>query len=160
MEKLLELFLGGGLPFALILPDFLELDRQFAKSDLVALFLLHRRGQATMSQLAMDLGAPLSTVTGLVNRLARRELVTRQRDPGDRRAIVVELTPQGRVIAGHLQTALQGLFARIQSSLTPDELTQLINLVQKVLRAMQSVPLAEAAQPDRENKARKIIIED
>jgi DNA-binding MarR family transcriptional regulator len=160
MEKLLELFLSGGLPFALILPDLLELDRAFPKSDLVALFLLYRRGQATMSQLAMDLGAPLSTVTGLVSRLDRRGLVSRQRDPNDRRAILVELTTEGRQIATRIQEALQGVFARIQSSLSAEELTQLANLVQKVVRALASPPPADTAQPETESKPRKIIIED
>src|SRR3954462_7079887 len=50
---------------------------------------------ATSGQIARGLGVSLSTVTGIVDRLAEQRLVSRREDPDDRRITRVELTPRG-----------------------------------------------------------------
>lgn len=145
MEQLLEWILGGGLRLSLFDPDVLELDQELPRSEMLALLNLQRRGEATMSDLAGDLGAPLSTVTGIGTRLARRGLVERRRDAKDRRVILVRLTPQGLELAGRLRRSLKAILDRIAEVLTPEETEQLMGLAQKVLLALQTRPEAPAA---------------
>jgi DNA-binding MarR family transcriptional regulator len=150
MERLLDLFLSGGVRPPLFHPDVLELDRGLPRSEMLALLILQRRGQRTMSQLAEDLGAPLSTASGIGERLGRRGLVERLRKPDDRRVVVVRLTPRGQDLASKLRRQVDGILRRIEGSLTAEEIAQLIALVSKVWQAFQTPEAADApAQPFR-----------
>src|SRR5262249_61938035 len=112
MDRLLDLILRGGLRPPLFHPDVLALDRQLPRSEMLALLLLQRHGERTMSELAEVLGAPLSTVSGIGERLARRGLVHRHRKPEDRRVVVVRLTRKGATAAGKLREQVDGLLRR------------------------------------------------
>src|SRR5215471_21236289 len=140
MERLLELILTGGLRPPLFHPDVLALDRQLPRSELLALLLLERRGERTMSELAELLGTPLSTASGIGERLARRGLVHRQRRPEDRRVVVVRLTRKGEMVAGKLREQVDELLRRGAGALTEEELAQLLVLLAKVSAAFQVPP--------------------
>ena len=142
MERLLDLVLTGGLRPPLFHPDVLALERQLPRSELLALLLLQRHGERTMSELAEALGAPLSTASGIGERLARRGLVQRQRRPEDRRVVVVRLTRKGETAAGKLREQIEGLLRRVSGALTDEEQAQLLALVAKVWAAFQ-VPAPE-----------------
>ena len=140
MERLLDLVLTGGLRLPLFHPDVLALDRQLPRSEMLALVLLQRHGERTMSELAELLGAPLSTASGIGERLARRGLVQRQRRPEDRRVVVVRLTRKGATAAGKLRAQVDGLLRRVAAALTDQELAQLLALLAKVSAAFQEPP--------------------
>src|SRR5215831_5814404 len=140
MDRLLDLILTGGLRMPLFHPDVLALERQMPRSELVALLLLQRHGERTMSELAEVLGAPLSTASGIGERLARRGLVKRQRRPEDRRVVVVQLTRKGETAAGKLREHIDGLLQRVAGALTEDELAQLFALLTKAWAAFQAPP--------------------
>jgi DNA-binding MarR family transcriptional regulator len=63
--------------------------------QLVALTLLAERGALGQQSLGEDLRLDPSNVVGLLNELEERGLVTRRRDPADRRRHIVELSPTG-----------------------------------------------------------------
>ena len=142
MDRLLDLILTGGLRPPLFHPDVLALDRQLPRSEMLALVLLQRHGERTMSELAEVLGAPLSTASGIGERLARRGLVQRRRRPEDRRVVVVRLTRKGETAAGKLREQLDGLLRRVAGALTEEEQAQFLVLVVKVWAAFQ-VPAQE-----------------
>jgi DNA-binding MarR family transcriptional regulator len=140
MNRLLDLILTGGLHPPLFHPDVLALDRQLPRSEMLALVLLQHHGERTMSELAELLGAPLSTASGIGERLARRGLVQRQRRPEDRRVVVVRLTRKGETAAGKLRAQIDGLLRRVAGALTEEELAQLLALMAKVWAAFQVPP--------------------
>jgi DNA-binding MarR family transcriptional regulator len=140
MDRLLDLVLTGGLRLPLFDPDVLALDRQLPRSELLALLLLQRHGERTMSELAEVLGAPLSTASGIGERLARRGLVQRQRRSEDRRVVVVRLTRKGETAAGKLRGQIDGLLRRVAGALTEEELAQLLALLAKVSAAFRVPP--------------------
>jgi DNA-binding MarR family transcriptional regulator len=140
MDRLLDLMFTGGLRPPLFHPDVLALERQLPRSELVALLLLQRHGKRTMSELAEVLGAPLSTASGIGERLARRGLVQRQRQPEDRRVVVVRLTRKGATAASKLREQVDGLMRRVAGALTEEELAQLLALMAKAWAAFQSPP--------------------
>ena len=140
MERLLDLVLTGGLRPPLFHPDVLALERQLPRSEMLALLMLQRHGERTMSELAEVLGAPLSTASGIGERLARRGLVKRQRRPEDRRVVVVRLTRKGETAAGKFREQLEGLMRRVAGALTEEEQAQLLALVAKVWAAFQVSP--------------------
>jgi DNA-binding MarR family transcriptional regulator len=59
-------------------------------SDLECLDQLHRDGPLSPTALARRLGLHPATMTGIVDRLERQGWVSRQRDPADRRGIVIQ----------------------------------------------------------------------
>src|SRR5262249_46682653 len=134
------LILTGGLRPPVFHPDVLALERQLPRSEMLALLLLQRRGERTMSELAEVLGAPLSTASGIGERMGRRGLVHRHRKPEDRRVVVVRLTRKGAAAAGKLREQFEGLMRRVAGALTEDEQAQLLALVAKVWAAFQASP--------------------
>lgn len=159
MQQLLEMFLAGGLRLPAFDSDLLALDRDLPKSEVLALLMLHRRGEAIMSDLAGDLGVPLSTATGIGARLERRGLIQRERHPDDRRVVLLRLTPEGQALADCARAYLDGLLARVMAALTPDEMQQLIGLVQKVMLALQA-PAPEKQAGTAGQAPRRIVIEE
>ena len=145
MERLLDLVLTGGLRLPLFHPDVLALDRQLPRSELLALLLLQRHGERTMSELAEVLGAPLSTASGIGERLARRGLVHRHRKPEDRRVVVVRLTRKGETAAGKLREPIDGVLRRVAGALTDEEQAQLLTLLAKVWAAFEVPPQETSA---------------
>lgn len=63
---------------------------------LIALKLLSENGPAGQQGLAEALSLDPSNVVGLLNELEERGLITRRRDPADRRRHIVELSSQGQ----------------------------------------------------------------
>jgi DNA-binding MarR family transcriptional regulator len=54
-----------------------------------------------------------STLTGVIDRLERRKLLTRKPDPGDRRALLAVLTARGRTARSEVQAAFATVEARV-----------------------------------------------
>ena len=60
-------------------------------TDLNCLNILSFKGQMTAGELARETGLTTASITGVVDRLAEAGYVTRERDPHDRRRVVVKL---------------------------------------------------------------------
>jgi MarR family transcriptional regulator, organic hydroperoxide resistance regulator len=85
-----------------------------------------------MHALAAELGCDNSNVTGLVDRLAARDLVTRQPSQDDRRVRHVVLTASGRRMRAQLLEALRPPDSHLER-LSDDERRQLLQLLSKVV---------------------------
>lgn len=60
-----------------------------------------------LSELERVFGHKRSTLTSMLDRLSSRNLLTRQINPDDRRSFTIELTSDGRKLAGKLQKVLE-----------------------------------------------------
>ncbi|MBN1691785.1 MAG: MarR family transcriptional regulator [Dehalococcoidia bacterium] len=80
---------------------------------------------------------PLEThsVSPLLDRLHKRKIVTRRRSKTDRRAVEVEMTPQGLDLLKELSAGIKGAMERVFYSLTPQERETLVKLTQKISNA-------------------------
>jgi DNA-binding MarR family transcriptional regulator len=72
-------------------------------------------------------------ITSRLDRLERRGLVRRMRDPNDRRGILVELTDQGTRVLEEAVTAENGSLHKLLGSLSPEERETLASLLRKLL---------------------------
>jgi DNA-binding MarR family transcriptional regulator len=77
---------------------------------------------ATSGQVARSLGIGLSTLTGIVDRLAEQGLVVRQEDPADRRITRVLPTERGRDMVDQLQRWRNEHLTQLLARLSADEL--------------------------------------
>jgi MarR family 2-MHQ and catechol resistance regulon transcriptional repressor len=73
-----------------------------------------------------------SNVTMVVDNLEKRGLVQRQRDPADRRAIIVFLTDAGRALIEQIFPPHVAAVVREMSVLTPEEQEMLGRLCRKL----------------------------
>ncbi|MGI5177280.1 MarR family winged helix-turn-helix transcriptional regulator [Dactylosporangium sp. CA-152071] len=63
----------------------------------------------TVSELGAATGTRPTTLTGVLDRLERRGLITRAAHPGDRRAVLVTLTAEGAATAAVITRAIADL---------------------------------------------------
>ena len=87
---------------------------------------LCERGPARMSELAAWQGVDRSTMTTEIRRLERAELVARETDPDDRRAVIVRPTPAGRAAHEANRAAAAAVITDILATWTEAERDQLI----------------------------------
>jgi DNA-binding MarR family transcriptional regulator len=71
-------------------------------------------------------------MTNRVDKLAERKLVRRVTDSGDRRAVIVSLTPRGRRVIDAAIQLRMGSADRSLAGLSARERRQLANLLRKV----------------------------
>ncbi len=65
-------------------------------SQMFVMLALYDKKQCTVGELANDRGVSLPTITGIVDRLVRTNLVERIGDPNDRRVVLIKLTSKGK----------------------------------------------------------------
>lgn len=88
--------------------------------EVYVLWKVNERGMLRATELARDIGIPLSTFTGIFDRLVSRGLLERVPDPEDRRSVLVRDTPVLQELIGRLKTAMENELESILGAL-PDE---------------------------------------
>ncbi|MGH2540699.1 MAG: MarR family winged helix-turn-helix transcriptional regulator [Actinomycetota bacterium] len=102
-------------------------------SQVRALRTLARHGEPIrMSELAERLGIARRSATSVVDELAERGLVTRRRDPDDRRAVAVEVAAAGWSLLDELDHRRRAAASRLTSVLSRRELVTLRNLLRRL----------------------------
>ncbi|WP_066050939.1 MarR family winged helix-turn-helix transcriptional regulator [Robertmurraya korlensis] len=160
MEQLVELLLKNGIkPFSYF-PKAAELEKKISHTDLSALVILKLKEQLTMSELASDLGAPLSTTTSMAKRLEKKGWIERTSSPKDQRVIMVYLTEEGKELARQANEMMEQALGRIQTALTEEELEQFVSLVLKVVKSLQQPENEYNASIKKKPAIRKISIDE
>jgi MarR family transcriptional regulator, organic hydroperoxide resistance regulator len=90
----------------------------------------------TVSELGAATGSRPTTVTSVLDRLEQHGHITRGPRPGDRRAVLIELTGSGRQAAATVRQTLAGLEQRALADLDPGALAGF----HAVLHALMEVP--------------------
>jgi len=89
-------------------------------------------GSSTPKAIATRMSVSQATMTALLDKLARKEMVTRQRSQRDRRQTDIVITPQGRAAMEDAPDALQQIFVRRFEALEDWEQAQLIASLERV----------------------------
>ena len=93
-------------------------------------------GELTQQDLGAHLGLEKSTVSRLVDAMASKGWVDKERDPGNRRYFKVRLTPTGRRAARQISDAIRERHDRILASLTAEERAAVALALTALARAM------------------------
>ena len=112
--------------------------------QLKALMCVAMNDGATSGQIAKKLGVGLSTITGIVDRLAEQSLVTRGEDADDRRITRVRPTPRGRTLVDELLRYRNEAISAVLSELNAEQL-QVVETAFTYL--MQAAEKATKQQP-------------
>ena len=112
----------------------------------IALRLLSEDGPASQHGLGEALRLDPSNVVGLLNELEERELITRRRDPADRRRHIVELSPLGEDELALAYSRLSQVEDDLLSALSAEERATLYDLLVRAVGA-NSPPCDAAGEP-------------
>lgn len=112
--------------------------------DCLAQLLRHPDGM-TAGALSRSLLVTAGNVTGIVARLQARGLVRRARDPRDRRAAILTLTPAGRRVAQAEVARHERLLERVFSGLPLAERARLARSMDRLRHALEPRPLKRSA---------------
>lgn len=110
----------------------LSAEHDLSLTQLRVLAILRDR-RVRMSTLADHLGLERSTLSGLVDRAERRNLLQRAPNRTDGRAVDVLLTAEGARLARRLGAEVQRSLAPMTASLTPAEQRRLRTLLERLL---------------------------
>jgi DNA-binding MarR family transcriptional regulator len=139
--------------------EWLATDLALSRTELLLVILLDRRGEMTMSELAAELNAAMSTMTGLADKLVKGGYLARSRSDADRRVVTIGLTESGREVAARLKNTAFKYLKIIDETLSPAEKETLQQIYYKVKAVLDSK--AEAINRNEHQPAtlRKITIE-
>lgn len=104
--------------------------------QLVSLRTIAEQGPISPSRLAREVSLSQGTITGIVDRLAARQLVTRERTSQDRRVVTVTVTDAGRALIEAAPSPLQERFVERLNALSEEEQAIIRLTLAKIVRMM------------------------
>lgn len=119
--------------------------------QLATLRRLDRKGPLSAGELARGIAVSQATVTGIVDRLEQKELVTRSRDAQDRRRVLIDLTEPAKALVADSPPPLHERFMlRLAetSSAERDEIDRVLRAIVQMMEAemVEAAPVL-AAEP-------------
>lgn len=87
------------------------------------------------------------STTAMVDRLLERGLVERQRDPRDRRSVVVSLTEAGEQLVRQVKADRHHTVKRVLGQLSPQERACLRDILDKMVQSLEATEVPEGNSP-------------
>ena len=112
--------------------------------QLVCLRSVGARGKMTPSELAKEVSLSQATITGIIDRLAARQLVARERSTNDRRLVSVVISAAGRALIDQAPSPLQERFAGRLSELSMAEQENIKDTLARIVRMMDGEDISAA----------------
>lgn len=124
-----------------------ELERQLAPSGIApaympVLFALADGSQLTQKELARRAAVEQPTMAMTLKRMDRDGMIYRQADPGDKRSMLIALTPLALGKVETVERVVSAINALALEQLAPDERAAYLGLLRKVIGVL------EAQDPD------------
>jgi DNA-binding MarR family transcriptional regulator len=101
--------------------------------ELAVLTVLNTSEPLSQRQAAARLGLDRTTMVALVDELERKQLITRQADPHDRRRNLVPLTAEGQNTLAEGALAAEAAERAFLAALAPDEQELFRSMLQRIL---------------------------
>ncbi|MED5598985.1 MarR family winged helix-turn-helix transcriptional regulator [Janthinobacterium sp. P210006] len=96
-----------------------------------------------MGELSKRMMVTGGNITGITDQLEQEKLVVRVVDPKDRRSYSVKLTPAGRRAFDEMARVHEGWIAELLQGVTPDDKTQLIDLLSHMKQQLNDTSLKD-----------------
>lgn len=110
---------------------------------------LVEREEIRVSDLSLRAGTPLTTMTSMLDRLERRDLIVRRTPQSNRRTVMISLTPGGRDVAAKARHAVDSLEDELTASLSTRQLAGL----RRTLTLLAETPLSPGS--DKESRRQR-----
>lgn len=139
--------------------EWLAVDLAMSKQELFTMLTIDKLKEATMGQLSDHMSFPMSTATGIIDRLVNKGYVERGRSETDRRVVVISLTEKGADFSEGMKALIFSYIKKAYDVLSEEERETLLHIADKITAAFRKSG-EEAEQSDKtRNTVRKILIE-
>jgi DNA-binding MarR family transcriptional regulator len=122
--------------------------------QLTVLKVLEGLGDLSLSELSERIRAQNSTVTGIIDRMEREDLVVRARSTEDRRVVHIQLTEKGARIAREIAVEPMEVFRSALESLSAAEMRDLLRILTKIAQRVQGIVKRDVGADGKEPKER------
>jgi MarR family transcriptional regulator, organic hydroperoxide resistance regulator len=143
----------------LFFPEWINLDLKFSKSEIFTLLLLDKRNEITMTELTEYINSPMSTATGIVDRLVKNGYIIRDRSETDRRIVVLRLTEKGSQFVDNLKNQISGYINMAVKDLTEEEKKFMTGILLKIMHNLQNKLNSGISANENKDEIKKIDIE-
>jgi DNA-binding MarR family transcriptional regulator len=104
-------------------------------ADFDCLDLIERHGPLSPSVLARRTGLHPATMTGVLDRLERGDWIARERDPADRRSVIIRIRPDRGTEVLHLYSGMNAAMAQICGGYSDSELELVAGFLRRTAEA-------------------------
>jgi DNA-binding MarR family transcriptional regulator len=139
--------------------EWLSFDLKFSKTEIFSLLLIDKKKEIIMTELAEYINSPMSTVTGIVNRLVKDGYIIRERSEQDRRIVVLKLAEKGIEEIRGLKKLIAEYMNKVAEKLTQEEIQSIAHIADKVLSILTKEIVAQPNNQQDGNTIRKIEID-
>ena len=108
-----------------------------------------RAGPLCTGELAVSLRISAPAVTQLTDRLTRKQLIERRAVDGDRRSVLVALTPRGRRAVDRFRERRNNIFGGAMAELGEQDRANIARALAKVVAALEKLESQTALEPGR-----------
>jgi DNA-binding MarR family transcriptional regulator len=106
-------------------------------SEIMLLWKTHHAGSRRVTALAEELGVPPSTLTGMLDRLVDGGWLERDRDPDDRRGVVMKGTEKLNELIRNIRHASSRIMEKVMRDLPPSTKDRLASDLASVLECLE-----------------------
>ncbi|WP_243525534.1 MarR family winged helix-turn-helix transcriptional regulator [Bacillus pseudomycoides] len=131
-EHFLDLLLDNAKKF-FYPEEWVSLDLSLSKTEIFCLLWMERNTDITMTRITELLDIPMSTTTGVVNRLVKKGYIERYRNESDRRIVLIRLTETGIRLVQEVKQNAAHYFNLVTEALSEEEKTFLLQIFQKIM---------------------------
>ncbi|MBF0593487.1 MAG: MarR family transcriptional regulator [Candidatus Omnitrophica bacterium] len=118
-----------------ILADIFQ-SSDISHSQLFVVMMLAHQGALRSSDIGKELKVAPPTATGIIGRLERAGYIHRLADKDDRRAVMVDLTPEGRKLAQKLRGIVVHRWTQILSKISREDAEKYLEILKKISEAI------------------------
>ena len=111
----------------------------------IALFL-YICGTMRMSYIAQILGVSTATATGIVDRLVEHDIVQREHDKDDRRAVICRLSPHGKKVISQIWQTFRNNTKKILMAIPESKLHLVDETLQLLLETGKNIKKDQASE--------------
>lgn len=109
----------------------------FTSSQCYSLLEILKSGSLTMNELSDRMNLDSSTMTRVIDKLVRDELINRERDEADRRIVLVALTEKGKEAALMLNSSVNEYYKKITANLPEGTIDEVLRAVSILIKAFE-----------------------
>lgn len=157
-ENIIDLFIDN-IKKLFFPEEWIEFDLKFSKFELFTMLYLDKRKEISMTELVEYINSPMSTATGIVDRLVKSGYIKRGRSETDRRIVILALTEEGSKLIDKLKEMILNYINTAIDELTEEEKQFMVNIAIKIMNNMQKKLKTGIVGRQSEAAIKKIDIE-
>lgn len=114
------------------------------KNEVLIFWLIYRKHEVNMTEIAEYIHVPLNTATGIVARMEKDELIIRTRSNEDKRVVLIEFSEKGLIQFQNLIDSLMYYGLKVMNSFTNEEMALFYKMTSKVKEILKQEKLQKA----------------